>query len=137
MTQHPQQAIVAGAGPGLGEALCRRLTQAGYRVTALARSAEANRALADELGPDRFQPICCDVTDVTDLDAAIGQVEARWGPAGVYIHNAAPFQMGAFDMAPEQCLDPGALADTCVHLIGQDRSAWTWELDIRPDVEGF
>jgi hypothetical protein len=34
-------------------------------------------------------------------------------------------------------LDPDALARTCVHLIGQDRSAWTQELDIRADVESF
>ena len=42
-----------------------------------------------------------------------------------------------FGMTQEQCLKPEAVADTCLHLIEQDRSAWTLELDIRPGVEAF
>lgn len=34
-------------------------------------------------------------------------------------------------------LDPAAIADTYWHLIEQDRSAWTLELDVRPHVESF
>ncbi|MFB6352565.1 MAG: short-chain dehydrogenase, partial [Halobacteriales archaeon] len=34
-------------------------------------------------------------------------------------------------------LDPDAIADTYWHLIEQDRSAWTLELDLRPHVESF
>jgi NAD(P)-dependent dehydrogenase (short-subunit alcohol dehydrogenase family) len=236
MTAHPETAIVAGIGPGLGTALCRRLAAAGYRIAGLARGTAVCRDLSAELRPDRFQALSCDVTDAAQLDAAIGQVEARWGPASAYVHNAAPFHMGAFtdtdpatfeslwramclgavhgaqrvvpgmlkakrgvllfigatasvragadfsafgsakfalrglaqslarELGPQgihvahliidgviwsdrardafglqqaQCLDPDALASTCVHLIGQDRSAWTHELDIRPDVERF
>ncbi len=37
----------------------------------------------------------------------------------------------------EQCLMPAAIADCYLQLIGQDRSAWTQELDLRPDVEKF
>jgi hypothetical protein len=40
-------------------------------------------------------------------------------------------------MIEAQCLDPQAVANTCLHLLRQDRSAWTHELDIRPDVERF
>lgn len=43
----------------------------------------------------------------------------------------------AFGMTREQCLDPASIAHTCVHLLGQERSAWTHELDIRPDRESF
>jgi NADP-dependent 3-hydroxy acid dehydrogenase YdfG len=42
-----------------------------------------------------------------------------------------------FGMAEDHCLDPRAIAETCYHIIMQDRSAWTHELDIRPDVENF
>jgi NAD(P)-dependent dehydrogenase (short-subunit alcohol dehydrogenase family) len=236
MTANPDTAIVAGVGPGLGEALCRHLANAGYRVGGLARGTSAGENLTAALGPDLFLSIGCDVTDAAQLDAAIGEVEAKWGPVGVYVHNAAPFYMGgfadtdpttfeslwrttclgavhgaqrvvprmleskrgvllfigatasvkaganfsafgaakfalrglaqslarelgpqgihvahlvidgviwsdrardAFGLQPEQCLEPDALARTCVHLIGQDRSAWTQELDIRPAVEHF
>lgn len=37
----------------------------------------------------------------------------------------------------DQCLNPDAIAETCLQLVRQDRSAWTHELDIRPDVESF
>ena len=236
MTAQPATAIVAGVGAGLGKALCRRLADAGYRVAGLARGTAASGDLIAELGPERFQAVSCDITDASQVDAAIGQVEAQWGPASVYVHSAAPFYMGAFaqtdpstfeslwrttclgavhgaqrvlpgmlqaqqgvllfigatasvkagasfsafgaakfalrglaqslarELGPQgihvahliidgviwserardalglpqgQCLDPDALARTCLHLIGQDRSAWTQELDIRPDVEGF
>ncbi|MDF9744333.1 SDR family NAD(P)-dependent oxidoreductase [Natrinema salsiterrestre] len=34
-------------------------------------------------------------------------------------------------------LDPDAVADSYWHLVTQDRSAWTLELDVRPHVEEF
>jgi len=43
----------------------------------------------------------------------------------------------SFAMTEEQCLKPEAVAQTCLHLIEQDQSAWTYELDIRPGVESF
>lgn len=39
--------------------------------------------------------------------------------------------------APDSLLDPSAIAETCLHLLGQDRSAWTWEIELRPWVERF
>jgi short-subunit dehydrogenase len=34
-------------------------------------------------------------------------------------------------------LDPAAIADTYLHVHGQARSAWTWEVELRPWVETF
>lgn len=34
-------------------------------------------------------------------------------------------------------LDPDAIAATYWHLIGQPRSAWSWEIEVRPWVERF
>ena len=42
-----------------------------------------------------------------------------------------------FQIQREQCLDSESVARTCLHLLEQQRSAWTHELDIRPDVETF
>jgi NAD(P)-dependent dehydrogenase (short-subunit alcohol dehydrogenase family) len=34
-------------------------------------------------------------------------------------------------------LDPDSIAETCLHLIRQHRSAWSWEIEVRPWVETF
>jgi NAD(P)-dependent dehydrogenase (short-subunit alcohol dehydrogenase family) len=39
--------------------------------------------------------------------------------------------------APDSTLDPGAIAATYLHVLQQDRSAWTWEVELRPWVERF
>ena len=39
--------------------------------------------------------------------------------------------------APDSLLDPDAIAETYLHLIHQPRSAWAWEIEVRPWVERF
>ncbi len=39
--------------------------------------------------------------------------------------------------SPDSTLDPDAIADTYMHLIHQPRSAWAWEVELRPWVEKF
>ena len=41
------------------------------------------------------------------------------------------------DGAGDTMLDPDASAATCLHLIRQPRSAWSWEIEVRPWVERF
>ena len=38
---------------------------------------------------------------------------------------------------PDSLLDPDAIASTYMHLIHQPRSAWAWEIELRPWVEKF
>ncbi|MGZ3294972.1 MAG: SDR family NAD(P)-dependent oxidoreductase, partial [Xanthobacteraceae bacterium] len=38
---------------------------------------------------------------------------------------------------PDTMLDPAAIAETYLHLIHQPRSAWAWEIELRPWVEKF
>ena len=38
---------------------------------------------------------------------------------------------------PDSTLDPDAIAATYLHVIRQPRSAWTWEVELRPWVENF
>ncbi len=38
---------------------------------------------------------------------------------------------------PDSMLDPDAVAATYMQLIDQDRSAWSWEVEVRPWVETF
>ena len=39
--------------------------------------------------------------------------------------------------ASDSMLDPDAIAQTYLHVLQQDRSAWTWEVELRPWVERF
>lgn len=41
------------------------------------------------------------------------------------------------EAAADSLLDPDAIAESYLHLIRQPRSAWSWELEIRPWVEKF
>ena len=39
--------------------------------------------------------------------------------------------------APDSLLDPDAIAETYWHVMHQHRSAWSWEVEVRPWVERF
>jgi NAD(P)-dependent dehydrogenase (short-subunit alcohol dehydrogenase family) len=38
---------------------------------------------------------------------------------------------------PDSMLDPDAIAENYVHILRQPRSAWTWEIELRPWAERF
>lgn len=77
-------AVVAGMGDGLGLALSQGLLAQGYCVAGLSRSGKER----PELG-DRFMALACELTDAEALDSALSEVEASFGPATAYIHNAS------------------------------------------------
>lgn len=41
------------------------------------------------------------------------------------------------ERGPDGTLDPDAIAETYLHVHRQNRSAWTWEVELRPWVEKF
>ena len=64
------------------------------------------------------------------------------GPDGIHVAHVVldgqilpPDGTGTHD--EEEFLDPDAIAESYWHLVEQDRSAWTLELDLRPHVEEF
>jgi len=66
------------------------------------------------------------------------------GPEGVHVAHVVidggilpPAAERTGDRPAEAFLDPDAIADAYWHLVEQDRSAWTLELDLRPHVEEF
>lgn len=67
------------------------------------------------------------------------------GPQGIHVAHvvidgqilAPDHREAAPDRAEETFLDPDEIAETYWHLVEQDRSAWTLELDLRPHVEEF
>jgi NAD(P)-dependent dehydrogenase (short-subunit alcohol dehydrogenase family) len=46
-------------------------------------------------------------------------------------------QAGRVASGPDALLDPDAIATNYLHVLQQPRSAWTWELELRPWVEKF
>ncbi|WP_152039594.1 SDR family NAD(P)-dependent oxidoreductase [Salinigranum salinum] len=65
----------------------------------------------------------------------------EFGPQGVHVAHVVIdggiLPPGREVSTPGEYLDPDAIADSYWHLVGQDRSAWTLELDLRPHVEEF
>jgi NAD(P)-dependent dehydrogenase (short-subunit alcohol dehydrogenase family) len=92
--------VISGVGPGTGSALVRRFVAGGYQIAMLSRSAERLEAIAREL-PDAHAFVC-DVSDATQVDAAIAAVEARLGAVDVLVHNAVGGAFGSFlEIDPE------------------------------------
>ncbi len=66
------------------------------------------------------------------------------GPEGIHVaHVVIDGQIlprggaGTTERDDGEFLDPDAIADSYWHLVTQDRSSWTLELDLRPHVEEF
>jgi NAD(P)-dependent dehydrogenase (short-subunit alcohol dehydrogenase family) len=64
-------------------------------------------------------------------------------PLGIHVAHIivdgairAPGQV-ADSAHPDSMLEPDAIAETYLHLVEQPRSAWTWEVELRPWVERF
>jgi hypothetical protein len=53
------------------------------------------------------------------------------------VRNSARGRTETTDMASDSYLDPDAIAQTYLDLMRQHRSAWTWEIELRPWVERF
>jgi NAD(P)-dependent dehydrogenase (short-subunit alcohol dehydrogenase family) len=67
------------------------------------------------------------------------------GPQGIHVAYVVidavvdlPWTRQRFaDQPDEFFIKPSAIADTVHHLVHQDRSAWTFEVDLRPHVESW
>jgi NAD(P)-dependent dehydrogenase (short-subunit alcohol dehydrogenase family) len=60
-------------------------------------------------------------------------------PQGIHVaHFVIDGQVRTGDADPGAArLDPDAIASTYLHVLRQPRSAWTWEVELRPWVEPF
>ena len=93
-------AIVTGVGPGTGSAVARRFAASGYRVAMLARNKQRLDARAGEL-PSAV-PMACDVSDSATLERVLDEIDQRFGPPKVVVHNAVSGAFGKFlEVAPE------------------------------------
>src|SRR5215813_10729840 len=81
-------AIVVGAGPGLGAALCRRFVKGGMRVAAATRGRERVAAVAKQAGARAYVCDAGDEKSVLDLFAA---VKRDLGEPSVVAYNAGAY----------------------------------------------
>ncbi len=114
-----ESVVIAGCGPGLGDALARTFARAGYKVAMLARDKArlARQAAAD---PDHLVPMVCDVTQPADVATAFARAESDLGPVAAAVFNAGAYRPGGVrDITPadfEACWRVGAFAG---FLVGQ------------------
>src|SRR5689334_555263 len=86
--------VVSGVGPGTGTALVRRFAAGGYRVAMLARNAQRLADLTRQV--PSAKAYVCDVSDQSQVDAAMDRIEREIGAPGVLIHNAVGGGWGTF-----------------------------------------
>jgi NAD(P)-dependent dehydrogenase (short-subunit alcohol dehydrogenase family) len=87
-------AVVTGVGPGTGTAIVRRFASGGFRVIALARSADRIGALERELPDVHAMP--CDVSDRDQVTSVMASVRKLYGTPSVLVHNAVGGGWGSF-----------------------------------------
>lgn len=78
--------VVAGVGPGNGQALARRFAASGCRVALLARSAAHVEPLAAEL--EGALALTCDVSNAPSVAATFDRIRQTLGPVHTLIYNA-------------------------------------------------
>jgi NAD(P)-dependent dehydrogenase (short-subunit alcohol dehydrogenase family) len=87
-----RHALITGAGSGIGAAIALALAQAGCRLTLCGRSQDKLQAQAENLCthvPDVAVLIApMDVADVTSVEVAVQQAQARFGPVHILVNNA-------------------------------------------------
>jgi len=79
-------AVVAGAGPGNGQALAQRFAVAGYAVALLARDRANVEAMAANIANSRGY--VCDVSDAASVAATFATIRADLGEVEALIYNA-------------------------------------------------
>lgn len=83
-------AIVTGAGQGIGEAIARRLANAGADVAIMDLNLSAAEAVAQQLeGVGRKAlPLQADVSQAAEVNAAVAQVLSTFGRVDILVNNA-------------------------------------------------
>lgn len=82
--------VVTGASAGVGRAVAHAFARDGADVALLARDAAALAEAAEEVRAHgvRALPLCVDVSDAAQVEAAAGRVETQLGPIDVWVNNA-------------------------------------------------
>ena len=86
--------VITGASSGIGEAIARKLSEAGHPLLLLARRIDRLEAL------NLPNTLCeaVDVTDVTSFETALNKAETAYGPTDLLVNNAGVMLLGQADV---------------------------------------
>ncbi|WP_441251428.1 2,3-dihydro-2,3-dihydroxybenzoate dehydrogenase [Kitasatospora sp. McL0602] len=89
-------AVVTGAAGGIGEAVVRALSARGVTVALVDRNFDRLDELAKELRNEggRAEPFPIDVTDSTQVEAVMDEVEQHLGPIDYLVNGAGVLRLG-------------------------------------------
>ncbi|MDW8260064.1 MAG: SDR family oxidoreductase, partial [Gammaproteobacteria bacterium] len=95
-------AVVTGAASGIGQAIAVRLARDGARVACLDLNAADETVARAKMVGGEVAAWHCDVTEPAAIDAAVSEVERRWGGPTILVHSAVyqfvrPFEQVSFD----------------------------------------
>lgn len=151
----PVEVLVFNAGSGSWgniEELEAADFERGWRVNAMGGFLASKQALVDMLPKGegnivfvgataslRGKPFTTGFAPAKAAQRSLAQAMARHlGPRGVHVSLLIiDGQIGEAGGDDETKLDPDAIADAAHYLTTQPRSAWTFELDLRPHVESW
>jgi 3-oxoacyl-[acyl-carrier protein] reductase len=93
-----KNAIITGAGKGIGKAIAIALAQEGVNVGLLARTTADLEKLAQELAEYNIKTsvAAVNVSDMEAVDAAVAKVKADLGSIDILINNAGIASFGSF-----------------------------------------
>lgn len=96
--------IVAGAGPGMGQAIAKRFAREGFSVALIARNPNKLAGLVAELpvqGDAAHLAEAANLSDPSEVARAVAAIRAGQGPADVVVYNGGAWNEGApLSMAP-------------------------------------
>jgi len=102
-----KRVIVTGASRGIGRGIAAAFAKEGCRLAIGARSEDAIRATAAEIGGGAQDLIVrrLDVADDQSVKDFVAEVAEKWGGVDVLVNNAGQGQSGTLDnLTPEQLL---------------------------------
>ncbi|TXK52333.1 3-ketoacyl-ACP reductase [Pontibacter qinzhouensis] len=93
-----KNALITGAGKGIGKAMAMALAKEGVNIGLLARTESQLKTVAAELENLGVETsvVKADVTDLSAVEAAVEQVQLDLGPIDILINNAGIASFGKF-----------------------------------------
>ena len=102
---HGKNAIVTGAGKGIGKAIAIALAKEGVQVGLIARTAKDLETVAAEitaLGVKASFAVA-DISNIAEVNKAVESIQSELGNTDILINNAGTGTFGKFlDLTPEQ-----------------------------------
>jgi len=100
-----KNALITGAGKGIGKAVAKQLASEGVNVALLARTEKDLQAVAEELKSTGVKVVyaTADVADRSSVETAISKLKGELGSIDILINNAGVGKFGKFmELEPEE-----------------------------------